>query len=276
MKIKLVSTGKGIHSPEFYKKKKKIKRIKRILLTIVSVLFAALLVFLVRYERFLISEVRVSGEGISDTQEIISEVERRLADNYLWIIPKSNALFYPRRTIRAALYDEFPRFQSVNLSLSGLNTLVVEVEEREPFALYCKTSDDCYFMDEDGLIFAEAPSFSAGVYIPHSLENPPESPIGEIFLPKDDFDKLLWFVDSLASLGINPVSVQAGEREYQLTLPAGGAILWQRGSDPSLIRANLEAFLSSEPIRSQGNFLYRVDSLDLRTENKVFYKFKEQ
>jgi hypothetical protein len=65
-----------------------------------------------------------------------------------------------------------------------------------------------------------------------------------------------------------------GEEEYSLQLSAGGEILWTTESDSRIIYSNLEAFLSAPAISTEDNFLDKIEYLDLRTKNKVFYKFR--
>ena len=69
--------------------------------------------------------------------------------------------------------------------------------------------------------------------------------------------------------------LELGDGEYKLFLSNNGQIIWRRNSDLALIGLNLEAFLSDDSIQAQSNFLDKILYLDLRTENKVFYKFKD-
>lgn len=275
MKIKIVSSGKGLHSPEFYKKKKTRKRIKRIFLGVAAAGLLGLLVWLVRLDTFLISKISVVGSAV-ERDAMVAEVQSGLAGNYGWVVPRANAFFYPQNNLQATLVDKFPGFKSIDVGLEGLNTLVVTVEERKPFALYCAAPENCYVMDAEGFVFSDAGDFSGDVYLPHYLETPLESPIGAEYLAPGEFSQLSSFISSLAPLEMEPVSVMTLEREYRLTLSTGSIIMWQRSSDPALVRANLGAFLSSEPILAEPNFLERIESLDLRTEDKVFYRFRDE
>ncbi|OGE82858.1 MAG: hypothetical protein A2846_01265 [Candidatus Doudnabacteria bacterium RIFCSPHIGHO2_01_FULL_49_9] len=280
--MKIISKGKVLNSAEFYKKKQRRRRIKLALLFIGLISLLSLLIYLSRYEQFLIAEVRVPGEEVIDKDKIVSRVESLLSGYYLWIIPRANALFYPKHTIEDSLLVEFPRFKSVDLSLSEIQTLIVTVEEREPFALYCVGTPECFFVDEEGLIFALAPSFSGAVYFIYTTESPIESPLGQKFLSVEEFKKLSRFMDTLEILDIYPVSLKVGDDEYSLSLPnlpagrqGGGEIMWRKDSNLDLVYSNLEAFLSDDSIRVQENFLEKILYLDLRTDNKVFYKFKD-
>ena len=232
------------------------------------------LIYFSRQERFLIAEVVVQGENVIDRDKIAQSVEDSLAGHYLWIIPRANALIYPRRAIERQLMTEFPRFKSADLNLDGPRTITISVEERVPFALYCVIISECFFLDEEGYIFAQAPSFSGAVYFIYTTETPIENPIGKNLMPVDTFKSLPKFMEKFFLLGIHPVALAINNDNYILTLPKKGEIVWRRSADMALVYSNLEAFFSSESIRAQRDFLDKISGLALRPENKIFYKFK--
>lgn len=277
--MKIVSSGRVLNSREFYEKKKRRRRIKLALLTVGFISLLALFIYFSRQERFLIAEVAIPEESIVDREEIISRVKSLLAGYYLLVIPRANAFIYPRRAIKETLLVEFPKFKSVDLSVSS-RALVISVNERTPFALYCPDSalpaqaGKCFFLDKEGLIFASAPSFSGDVYFVYTTQNPIENPPGKRLADIENFRQLLKFIETLTILNIHSVALEIRDDEFRLVLANGGKIIWRRESDLTLVRLNLEAFLSNDSIKAQANFLDRILSLDLRIDDKVFYKFK--
>ncbi len=271
--MKIVSSGRVLNSREFYEKKKRRRRIQFILLSVAFISIVSLFIYLSRQEQFLIVEVAVLGDNVIDKEEITRVAQSLLAGHYLWIVPRANVFIYPSRTIEHSLLKEFPRLKSVEVDLGESQKLLITVKERVPFALYCIS--DCFFLDEEGLIFAPAPSFSGGVYFTYIAEASLENPVGERIIPIEEFKKLSEFIKTLSVLDINPVGLEVSGDAYRLLLPSGGKILWRRDDDLILIYANLEAFLANDAIRAQSDFLGRILYLDLRTENKVFYKFNE-
>ncbi len=272
--MKIVSSGRVLNSKAFYEKKKKRRRTKFLLFFILFLSIVYLGVFLLRQERFLITDVVIEGDNIVDRSEMIQVVRRLLDGKYLWLVPRANSLIYPRGAIKHNLISTFPRLMTVDLSLDAERKLLVNIEERSPFALYCPVSGDCYFLDESGLIFASAPSFSRGVYFVYVALNMIESPIGQRFVPSDEFQSLQYFLEKLKNININPIAFDIGETDYSLVLPQDGKIIWRKDADLKHIESNLGAFLGSDAIKAQGDFLNRILYLDLRTENKVFYKYK--
>lgn len=271
--MKIVSSGRTLNSAAFYKKKQKRRRILLTLIFVGLVAIIFLFVYFSRQERFLISGITITGENIVEREEMTQTVQHLLDGYYLWVIPRANAFIYPRRTIKQSLSEKFPRLKSIELNLETLQTLIIAVEERVPFALYC-IADECFFIDEDGLIFALAPAFSDGVYFVYSTGEPIDNPIGKQLIPAEEFGSLLKFMKILPTLNIQPVAMQITADDYVLSLSNGGQLIWRRESDPILLQSNLEAFLSDKSVRNRANFFDKILYLDLRTENKVFYKFK--
>lgn len=279
--MKIVSSGKVINSSKFYEKKKKIKRLKLILALVAFLLISVSLVLVARQEKFLVSSVVVLGQDVIDRDEIAGVANKLLSGYYFWLIPKSNLVFFPREEIKQAIIDGFPRLKSVSLNLGDERVLNISVEERVPFALYCvdainpTRASDCYFLDSEGLIFALAPSFSgAVVYFTYATRVPIEKPIGQRFVAVEEFKLLQTFMQNLSSLNMQPVALELEGDEYHLYLATDNQIMWQRGSDLNVVRTNLDSFLADEAIKSQGDFMTNILYLDLRTDNKVFYKFK--
>ncbi len=275
--MKIVSRGNTISTTEYLEKKQKARR-KRIYIY-VCVFFALLiiLILLSRIQKIRIHEVSVAGTEIIDTEAVSAAVQEGLSGYYFYLVPKNNFLVYPNGKIERALAEQFPRLSHINLSLSGSQALMVDAIEREPFALYCMAVDSntCYFVDKEGFVFDFAPSFSAGVYFVYTKEDFTD-PLGEALLPTAEFQSLSTFVSGLPSLGLNSLSLQIREGEYRLNLKNGGKVLWPREADLAHIFSNLESFLKSPEIKSQPDFLEKISTLDLRTENKVFYTFREE
>jgi hypothetical protein len=278
--MKIVSSGGTLASPGFLEKKQKARR-KR--LTIISGILLALFissVFVLRMKSFRISSVTVTGAQAIDAAKVEAGVREALAGSFFFVIPHDSAFLYRNGKIRREIESRFPRFRSIELSLSGFDSLGVSVEEREPHALYCGKSastagSPCYFLDETGFIFDNAPGFSDGVYFAYASEEAVDEPLGSYYLPVSEFEPLAGFIAKLPALGLDPLSLQLADGEFTLSLANGGKILWPRESDIARIYSNLEAFLVSPEIAGDKTFISRFSQLDLRTEDKVFYKFRE-
>ncbi|KKU81298.1 MAG: hypothetical protein UY07_C0021G0003 [Parcubacteria group bacterium GW2011_GWA1_47_8] len=170
------------------------------------VVAVALLVFLFfvtgggisQHESFKITQVDVIGNSTIDREDIVDVIKEKLQGNYYFVYARDNSSLFPRREIEAGLVEKFPRIQNVVVHKMDAHTIVAQVTERKPFALWCgKDADgrgldtkrrrgdtgrerfllaDCWFLDETGFIFDRAPTFSEGVYL--EIYGPLESASG--------------------------------------------------------------------------------------------------
>ena len=278
--MKIVSTGATLSSPEFYKKKKKARQTKLIVAGVGLLVVLGAFVFVSRMERFRISAVSVSGAQVISSDDVERVAKETLSGYYLYLVPRDSSFLYSRQALERELGASFPRFSNLGVSLASLQELEVTVSERKPYALYCgaeispQDASVCYFLDTEGFIFDFAPTFSEGVYFVYASAQALENPRGSQFLPASVFKSLTDFVEGLKALGFEPRALKSGESQFEIFLPSEARILLARESDLALIYSDLESFLADEAIKTQENFLERVAELDLRTANKVFYKFK--
>ena len=278
---RIVSTGATLSSPEYRDKKLKERRKKLILWGSGILLLLLASIVTLRLERFKISVVKVEGANVISEEVVSRNVKETLSGSYLWVVPKANAAIYPRGRVLENLEKEFPRFKTASLSLTGPKSIMVSVEERDPYALYCpsalnpENASDCYFLDREGFIFDEAPAFSGSVYFIYAFSKPLSESKGSQMIPVEEFKPLSELIEGLESLHLEPLALEIGEDEAALFLKNGAKVLWKMEDDPLKLYSNLEAFLSSDAIRRDKEFLEKISVLDLRTENKVFYRFKE-
>ena len=248
-------------------------------LGIITVLIIVIIVS--RQEKLLIVDVEVAGAKVVREEKVVTRTKEIISGYYLGMVPKRNALVYPGGKVEERLMIEFPRFSAVATSLDGLKLLRIDVAEREPFALYCPAitrSEDatsCYFLDDQGFIFDSAPLFSGAVYFIYTREPALEEPMGKQFMSPSEFGALGHFIESLPLLGVEPVAALVTEEEFIILLTGEARLKMGRKSDLELMYSNLSAFLNDEAIKAQTDFMQKISELDLRTENKVFYRFRE-
>ena len=284
--VRIVSHGKSLHSSEFHEKKRKVIRRRRILGVVIVIVFVILPILVLRMERLRVTEVEVTGTSILTPEEVVRVVEELISRSYLWVIPKDSLILLPRKEIRNKLLTELPRIKSLELNLIDVKTLNVSISERQPSALYCDQvegiiqSSDCYFLDEDGFIYASAPSYSGDVYFIYTRSHSVDEPLGQSLLPKEVFVVLVEFVNELENLGVSPKVLEITNQnesqsgKYTLHLVNAGRIFWDSEDSLDLVRSNLESFLISDIVSSNPDFLKQVEYIDLTIPNKVYWVSK--
>lgn len=221
-----------------------------------------------------IARVDVRGNTSVSSDEVVGVVEKILAGKYLALFSKRNNWLYPESTLIEMIKTDFPQVASVSLSLTEDKSLAVYVSERNPSGVWCGDIEltNCYFLDEDGFIFAQAPQFTGNIYSIFTGIIEKENPIKDSYLPKQDFLKLQGFISRLKSFGFNPLRIHLSESgDGYALLPEGGKILFTFGPDINKAGDNLASFLAeSKVVKADGGLkgLY----IDIRFGNKIFYK----
>jgi hypothetical protein len=277
-----------LNSPHLLELKKKRRRIilSKILLSIFlfAVIFASM-AYISRTPFLNIQGIETTGSKAIDIEKIKEIVQKNISGNYLWFFPKTNILFYPKNEIKNELSETFKRLKDVAFSVTGEKILQLSILEREPKYIWCgevpeallmevsisKASgkEQCDFMDETGFIFDEAPFFSKEVFFKFYG-----------ILPAD-FAKFILFKQIIENMGLKPVALNAennGNMKIFLSTKSstsmGPEIIFNSDYDFEKIIENLQTALATEPLQS--DFKNKYDSLsyiDLRSENKVYYKF---
>jgi len=90
----------------------------------------------------------------------------------------------------------------------------------------------CYFLDEKGIVYTEAPHFTGNVYFRFFGALHEGDPVGQSFLPENKFRELTFFLASLRESDIHSVElVLRDDSDYELYLESGVRILFPRDLD---------------------------------------------
>ncbi|MEK7134199.1 MAG: hypothetical protein AAB819_00515 [Patescibacteria group bacterium] len=239
-----------------------------------------------------ITGVRVSGAEVADEQDIVSRAEAALSGAYLFMFPKANFFLYPENAIVREILASDTRIKSTDVSRSGVE-ITVTVVEHTPTYLWCDTTDDrrtrmnadgkeridadgseqgdeeCFFTNDEGYVFSEAPLFSGNVYI--TLRGPlygeGTDPRGKRYLPLEQFKKISQLLALLSQQKIAAHSVRAmGSGDYAVGVRNGLEVRFSIAQDTGRLAENLQS--ASAALVDTNDIEY----IDLRFGNKVFYK----
>ena len=130
--------------------------------------------WLAHNENILINNIRVEGAQSVDVEEIVELVEENISGNRYWIFPKKNIFVFSKNKLEAKILDEYKQIKNVVIGRDGFKAMIITISEREPFALWCDGEvpagkefadvGNCYFVDNEGYIFASAPYFHDHIY----------------------------------------------------------------------------------------------------------------
>ncbi len=252
---------------------------------------SAFLIYISRLPTLNIDNIIVVGNKVVETEMIKEVAEKELAGKYFFVFPKTNIFLYSKNNIEKELHNKFNRLKNITFAIKNRKILEVSVTERVALYTWCgvvpptkidtvpeNNTDisNCYFLDNEGYIFEEAPYFSGQVYFKFYGKGE----FGSNFLP-DIFQKLTLLKKTLEDIGLKAVAIYKEENGdvrmffSNKNTSVGPEIIFKADSDFQKVAENLEAALTTEPLQS--NLKNKYSSLlyiDLRFGNKVYYKFR--
>ena len=189
------------HRDEYLKKKRNKRILRFSVIFLILICIIALASYVSHRPTIRISKVELSGGILLTQSDVQSETLSFVSGSYLWLFPKNNVFWYPHKALIKDLRDKFQRIDTIDIHLKDFHTLAVEITERKPTAIWCtgepemqpsgsatdrerrptqeqgsiensnsnvgSTEDNrpkCYFLDQNGTIFSEAPDFSGDAY----------------------------------------------------------------------------------------------------------------
>lgn len=242
-----------------------------------------------RADKLAISKVVLENATVVEEKDVKNVVDEVVDGSYLGIFSKRNVLIYPRKKIIRTLLEREKRIQTLFLNIENNTELHIRVIERGGTYLWCgetpdeANSSNCYFIDSEGYIFDDSPYFSDNVYFKfYGKRNTDGDIIGSYFSETNNFEQLVKFANTVRSFGLMPRGIYVNaDGDNELILEKRGqtnapGVLFAKDADLLKTANTLGSALSGEPLLSAMKDKYdKLEYLDVRFVNKVFYKFSE-
>jgi cell division septal protein FtsQ len=264
------------------------------------VVSAAGIFYLIIFSSLLaLDKIRVEGNKEIKEEQIIEIAGPLLAKKIYNQIPVANPVFLPEEKIKSGILENLPEVKSVIVAKDfKSHSLIIKIEERQRSAIWCrvlvkepnqvssstgqKTNQNesgfgpiekCFFVDDQGFVFKPAPIFSGGPVATVYDETIQSIEIKD----KVSSEKTLSFVlAAKKELGANNLDLtdfviksrSLGDLEI-LTSGSWRIYLNINNSVKDQIYS-LKRVLEEEIKEKIGQLEY----IDLRVENKVYYKLK--
>lgn len=256
------------------RKRRRRVRVALVLCLLLAVLFAGA-AGLAHIPALQVARISVTGTETLASSTLQKFVEDRIAGSYLWVFPKRNIFLYPKKAIVSAILRAYPVLASTDVHAGDFHTIAVTVVERTPRALWCEGAA-CYFIDENGVVYQEAPTFSAPIYISYSGEAS-GSALPRQYLTPAQFQALSALVDAveekLQGETADSVSVDAN-KDVRVHFLSGFELFFGLNDQAGDVFERISLALTAGPLVDHP--LSAFEYLDLRFGDKLYYKLKSE
>jgi hypothetical protein len=240
--------------------------------TAIFSIFLAGLFFLARLPEFQIKEIIVNWADPIAKTRLQDFIKQELQGNYWLIFSKSNFLIYPRREISEAILKNEPAVLELDLKARLDRNLYADVTERRVSAYFCRYDNECFQMDESGVVFApqsEAPSL---IKYYGWIDG---DPIGQNYGPKGFLPELTKLLDGLTDIGLVPFKAEVvSDLEGRIYLEDNQYIIFSPTEKDKVKLIGDLKLLLGELKRKNSGYLPVFDYIDARYGNKIFYKLR--
>ncbi|MFH1552010.1 MAG: FtsQ-type POTRA domain-containing protein [bacterium] len=255
-------------------KKKKRKKIwtKFFLAIVLLVFLAGGIIYSLYLDYFRIKNINIEGNYILNKQEIEENIKNSISGKLFYVLPKNNILIISTEEINNNLAENFLRIKNLEVAKNFPDSLDIKISERKTYGLFCK-ENGCFFLDKNGYVFSKSIFVSGDIFIKFLDERENNNITFKTYLLDiNEFAQIRDFIDGLKTESVmisQVVFKKDGLFEFQTE--EGWYILLSERSDYKLSLDNLKIALINQIKEKRPELEY----IDLRLENKVFYKFKD-
>jgi|SRR3989344_736413 len=246
--------------------------------SLVAIIMLLGAIFLLRLPGWQVSKIEFSGLETLDSKELENKVRTELTGQYAFLVPRSSIFLAGVESLSAFLKKEFPVIGEIRLEKKFPNTLSISVSERKVLGILCndleeKENISCVYIDTKGFAVDKAPN-STGSLIVKVRTDFSELTVGSNVLDSTVVERILFLGSELKK------KTGAGAIEYEyssknpkdivLRTHEGFRILFLKDSNFENVFKVLRRVLDEE-IKDRRA---KLDYVDLRFGNKVFFKFR--
>ncbi len=219
---------------------------------------------------FQIREIKISGNSKVSTRELQGIIQNQIEKKILLFSSKSIFLTDSNK-INEIIVDKFPQIAKADLKRNFPDTILVEIEERKPAAIFYR-GENQFFVDKEGIIFEAASETRPELLKIKSQNLKEELRLGEKVIEKEQLSQILDLEPELKNFKI-PIKefIIISEEELTVITAEGWEIYFNPQEDLEWQLTKLRALLEEEiPPEKRGDLEY----INLRFGNLAPYKYK--
>ena len=181
---------------KIYKQKPKKSIFKRLwfwLLLLFVVFIIGTAYFLTFYSGVQVKSIAVSGNEKVNAEDVrnaaLNSANTVLVKLWNFKLTSNSIFFVNNEKISKGILEKFPKVGKVKVSKQLPQTLNISLNERKPIGAFCDNSNQCFSIDEDGIIFEPA-SNTDNITIVRQITNDKQVLVGNQAIAKTIIDTI--------------------------------------------------------------------------------------
>jgi cell division septal protein FtsQ len=252
--------------------------LSRLIFKILLLGFLAVSAYILFFSEYLkIEKIDISGTKELGNQAILDVLTADLSGKFFGLVPKNNFLLVPPGKVERLLAGNFRKIRSVSVTKRFPDSISIQIDERKALLIWCG-GGGCFLLDENGMAYNEA-DFNSPELIQNNLVRIDDASGQEIKIGRNIVSPaygkyVLTVKDGLEKYGFavnGYFTPSAVAEEIDVKTEQGAEIYFSTQFSLESALHTLGVILEKEIPKDQKE---KLEYIDLRSENKVFYKFK--
>jgi len=264
------------------KQKEKRSVFFRVAFYFLLVAFTGVTIYVFIFSPFLqIKNINLAGVEDIRYEEISEELLFLLKGEYFGFISKNNFILISKKKVKNNLTEKFKKISKVEIEKIFPDTIKIKITERKALLLWC-SGGPCYIVDEKGYAFSgvnfESPEIKENNLIRLADVSAKSVNLGEKVLNEDYIDFVLSLTEEIKKEALidtfdeYQTTCRVAE-EIKIKTTEGWDIYFSGKINAKQSVRTLRTFLEKEMNEEKRK---NLEYIDLRAENKVYYKFKDE
>lgn len=153
-----VSTNRIVSARSLKRKRRKI------LIWVAVLLVLGILIYGIYGNVLKVGGVSIEGNKHTDSSEIQLVADTFLNDYRLRILPQNNVVFFPTKKFKEEVMVKVAGVDSIAIDFNLKKEMNIQIGDRKPMGIWCNEGEDCYFFDNDGILFKPSFLFTGSVF----------------------------------------------------------------------------------------------------------------
>lgn len=246
-----------------------MRRYSRIFIIPLIFIFILLVLAYLPFLRINAVEVKGGGKKSGMIQWLIRE---NLNKRTFLFLPSDNIFLIQKKNLGEEIKKNFPEIKEVNVKISAFSRkITAEIKERQIFAFICR-DNNCFYLDDEGMLFSRAPLIAGNIVMEVAASS---TVMQNVYLgqkiSQESFGTISGLVKKFEEVFHEKPSkvILKNDNVFEFLLASGLRIIFDSEIDFQKIFRNLNIALQNIKEKE------KLDYIDLRFGNKVYYKFKQ-